>query len=250
MTAYSKQRSSIKRIKDLQNQELEVLDHFNLEWDNLFLISNYGDNQTFVVPSDGQCFILNQKLRHVINDFAVNNLCYRRCTDPIYELIQESLCDQITIKGFVAGYNRLLPSMGWKNPDVVFYMAKYVNSHYFVEKKQEMILRFSSDDCCLNVSVPASRNKFERILAHADQVSDCQFNEIHEKMHRYDFPHECTKLANPHYLQSELNKMSLQLIRQRYLSVIRRAHQRTYGEDPDPEFLRNLEKELFHIRKH
>lgn len=250
MTGYIQLRSSINRIKDLKNQELEVLNHFNLHWDNLFLLSNYGDTQTLVVLSNGQTFVLNQKLRQVINDFAANNLCYCRCIDPIYDLIQESLCYQITIKGLIAGHNRLLPSMGWKNPDVVFYTAKYVKSHYFVDKEQAMILKFESADCCLNVSVPASRNKFERILAHADQVSDIQFNEIHEKMHRYDHPHECTKVANPHYLESRLNKMSFQIACRRYERICTDTFLMTYGDKPEPEFLRNLKKVLFHISKH
>ena len=238
---------SFARIEDLKKGKLEVVEHFDLNWENAFLITHYHYLKTFVLLSNCR---KNKPLRAVINEFAHRNQCYRRCIDPHYDFIRSTMQERGLTCGYIAGNHRLLPTMGLKNAELVYYMAKPMKHHYYSDHHQGMVLNFEAGEHYLNVIVPTSEKKFEKILAVADQISSYQFDEIHEKMHRYGYDHQCTGMTNHYHMRATLYKKVAQFAEWRYTSLVRKAFINTYGDEPEREFIDNFKKVLFEIKKH
>ena len=78
-----------------------------------------------------------------------------------------------------------MPSMGTNNAEVVYYIAKPMKMHYFSELQQGMMLMFDISKFAINVLVSAYANKFQKILAQADEILHMHLLELSEKLLRY-----------------------------------------------------------------
>lgn len=189
-------------IEELKSGELTVVDHYQLNWENCLLITRYQDQQTFVLLADGLRIVIDKPFREVLADFGRENCCFRRCIEPYYDMLYKS----VQIKAMVLGENLLVPSMGFKNNDVVYYMSRYVESHSFSKKRQAMLLNFAIHDFRCHIWVPAYPNKFENILTTADYVSHLQIKVVESTKLIHGFPQDADHKDNFFHARSKLLK--------------------------------------------
>lgn len=228
-------------IEQLKKGKIEKVDHYRLTWDNFLLITKYQERQTFILLTNGFRLVINKPIKQVLRDFSCINQCYTRCNIPYYEMLGE----RNPIKAYVAGYNILVPSMGINNEEVVYYMAKPMKMHYYSEEQQGMMLMFETDKHEINVMVPAYANKFEKILAQADQISHMHLAELREKLIRYGMRDECTCFVNKYHQHSELTKQVYEIKRHVYGYVLDTLHENLYGEHLSDTQMKRLLDVLF-----
>lgn len=228
-------------IEQLKTGRIEQVDHYQLTWNNFLLLTKYQEYKTFILLNNGYRLLINRSIKQVLRDFSHTNHCYARCNIPYYEMLGE----RNPIKSYVAGRNRLVPSMGTNNAEVVYYMAKPMKMHYYSELQQGMMLMFETSKFAINVLVPAYANKFQKILAQADEISHMHLLELREKLLRYGMEEECNCLVNEYFLHSELTKKAYEIKRHVYSYVLNTLYESLYGERMGDQEMRRLLDILF-----
>lgn len=228
-------------IEKLKQGKIEKVDHYRLTWNNFLLITNYHDHETFILLTNGVRLVIKRPLKQVLRDFSQINHCYTRCSIPYYEILGE----RNPIKAYVAGRNLLVPSMGTNNAEVVYYMAKPLQTHYYSEQQEGMVLMFETDNHAFNILIPAYHNKFEKILAQADEISNMQLVEIREQVQRYGLETESNCYGNQYHQQAKLNEQVYEIKRHVYGYVFNTLHESLYGERLSDEAMKRLLDILF-----
>ncbi|WP_295731041.1 hypothetical protein [uncultured Limosilactobacillus sp.] len=241
MTESTFKTPTFATIEELKSGKIEVVTQYRLTWKNFLIITRYGEEQTFVLLSNGERVIIDQPLKVAMREFSTVNHCYSRCSVPYYELLGE----HHPIRAYVAGRNLLVPSMGTQNAEMVYYMVKPMTDHYFTKDQQGMILAFETPQLCVNVRVPAYQKKFEKILHQANAISQMHLTELHETVHRYGLEQECGCYGNQDYEQAQLTARAFEIKRHVYGYVLNTLHERLYGERLSDEAMQHLLEVLF-----
>lgn len=225
MTEKTFKTPTFATIEELKSGKIAVVKQYRLTWENFLIMTRYGDEQTFVLLSNGDRLIIDQPLKNALRKFSAVNHCYSRCSVPYYELLGE----HHLIRAFVAGRNLLVPSMGTRNAEMVYYMAKPLKDHYFTKDQQGMILAFETPQLQINVRVPAYPKKFDKILAQANEISQMHLVELHETEHRYGIDQNCGCYGNQDYEAAQLTAKAFEIKRHVYGYVLNTLHERLYG---------------------
>ncbi|HJA47177.1 MAG TPA: hypothetical protein H9792_05345 [Candidatus Limosilactobacillus excrementigallinarum] len=241
MTNCQFKTTTFTTINELKQGPVTLTGYYQLTWDNFLLITHYDERQTFVLLQDGRRLVIDKPLKQALKDFSTINHCYQRCTIPYYDILGE----KHPIRAFVAGKNLLVPSMGIQNSEVVYYMAKPLKGHYYLDDQQEMMLLFEMDQESLNISVPAYQRKFDKILQQADAISQMHLVELHEMEHRYGIERDCACYGNQYYERAELTAKAFEIKRHVYGYVLNSLHERLYGERLSEEGMERLLEVLF-----
>lgn len=223
-------------IEELKSERITVTDHYQLTWENCLLITRYGEEQTFVLLTNGQRLVIDQPLHETITDFSHLNDCFTRCLEPYYGLLAE----KVTIKALVAGHNSLVPSMGLKNPAVVHYQTSRLKAHSYSKEKQAMLLHFEVKEHCYYVWVPAYEKKFDKILRQADQVSHYQLIEMRDRTIRYGISENNSPIGNHYYEQAEIRQIAKMVKDARYRWFCNQLHLKAYGEPLNDEHWKHI----------
>ncbi|WP_251546449.1 hypothetical protein [Limosilactobacillus caecicola] len=231
------QPSATVTLAELTKSSIGGVENYRLTWDNFLLMTNYGQHETWVYLTTGQGLVIHQPLNKVLREFAIQNQYYSRYAVPYYEYLSHTC----TIRGLVAGYNILVPSMGSNNPEVVYYMTKPLRDHIYLEQQQGMLLNYDQ----VKVVIPAYPKKFEKILKHADRVSHCQIKVLREMMRLFGIAEETVAVGNQYYEQEQDTQMVNELQEQIYGYLFNSFHELLYGEKLTAEQLKKLCEVLF-----
>ena len=196
-------------IEQLKTGRIEQVDHYQLTWNNFLLLTKYQENKIFILLNNGFRLVINRSIKQVLRDFSHTNHCYARCNIPYYEMLGE----RNPIKSYVAGRNRLVPSMGTNNAEVVYYMAKPMKMNYYSAQQQG--------------------------------ISHMHLLELREKLLRYGMEEECNCLVNEYFLHSELTKKAYEIKRHVYGYVLNTLYESLYGERMGDQEMRRLLDILF-----
>lgn len=206
----------------------------NLSWDDCLLLSHYGEGATFVLMADGTHLVVEQSLRESINAFARFNDCHQSNICP-----GASLFDR-PVRGIVAGMNRLLPTSGLHNPNLVYYMARFLLGYVYLPQTGEISLHFKSDQLNCRVAIPAYPETFTKILNEADELSSVQLSLLYYFMHCYAYQHECTQLTNDYHRSRQMREKAIQWEETKLLWIVNEAYETCYGQSMEEEMRAKL----------
>lgn len=206
----------------------------NLNWDNCLLLTSYGDHQTFVLMADGSHVVIDQSLRESINSFARVNNCLQSNICPSSRLLGKN------VRGIIAGLNRLLPSGGLHNPNLVFYMARFLTGYVYLPDQGMVDLHLVNRNLKCRVAIPAYKDTFTRILEAADELSNLQLGVLHYLMHCYGYQHECTQLANNYHRGRQMRVHVASWEKAKLLWIVNEAYKQYYGQAVEPQMRAEL----------
>lgn len=216
--------NGLKTLADLQKHIDCRLPKANLGWDDCLLLTNYGENQTFVLMADGSHVLIDQSLRESINAFARFNECYQSNSCPSLALFGHQ------VRGIIAGMNRLLPTSGVHNPHLVYYMARFLAGYVYLPKSGEVCLHLLNAHVNCRITVPAYRDTFAKILNDADDLSSMQLGVLHHLMHCYAYQHECTRLTNHYHRTRRMREQAARWEKEKLLWIVNEAYKTCYGQ--------------------
>lgn len=224
----------IKTIDDLKLSIDCHLPKVNLSWDDCLLFTSYDKDQTFVLMADGKHLLIEQSLRECINAFAKFNNCLQSNICPSSVILGQH------VRGIVAGLNRLLPSSGVHNPDVVFYMARLLKGYVYLRDEGQVIAHLVNSKVNYRIAIPAYKRTFASILKDADELSDLQLGVLHYLMHCYAYKHECTQLANHYHCNRQMRQQVAKWDETKLLWIVNEAYKTCYGQPVEDEMRSEL----------
>lgn len=154
---------------------------FRPDWKNTLLMTRYDDHRTFVLDRDGRHLILTQPLHAVLERFAHDN--------GVAEFERQALYDMIGVRkgrGYIAGHNRLVPTCGTSNANVVYYMAHHLTEKEKTPDGQMVIASFRGrKHRTYRVHIDTSYKTFRHLLEAADKCACHQLNALEWRMHHF-----------------------------------------------------------------
>lgn len=226
--------NGMKTMAQLKGKIDCCLPKANLRWDDCLLLSHYGEDKTFVLMTDGTHLVVEQSLRESINAFARFNVCHQSNICPGATLFDRP------VRGIVAGMNRLLPTSGLHNPNLVYYMARFLLGYVYLPQTGEICLHFVNDHLNCRIAIPAYQETFNKILQEADELSSVQLSLLHYFMHCYAYQHKCTQLTNDYHRSRQMREKAIQWEETKLLWIVNEAYKICYGQAMEEEMRAEL----------
>ena len=111
----------ISRLGDLKNYSVTTV--FQPRWDNVLLMTPYDRERTYILTTDGEELILEQRLQEVLRNFGEFAGVHQIEMQTLYSIVKGQTM------GIIAGHYELVPTCGRGNCWVAYYMAHHVD-HY------------------------------------------------------------------------------------------------------------------------
>lgn len=205
-----------------------VTECFQPRFDNTLALMAY-QKQTIILTTNGQIVALKRPLRECLKDFCIQNGIYQYEMDAYYVHVN------CRTQGLIAGHNRLVPTHGRSNSQVVYYMAHHLGDYCYSKEMNRLLISF--EDFHVQIYVDVSLATFQRIIDAADQVSVLQLRNVQSIIKRYGMEKgELRKLrqADDTYCSYQQALRFDRHIRQAMLqNIFRRTFLHSFGEEPD-----------------
>lgn len=234
-------KEKIIDIASLHREEIdEITTSYQVRWDNTLLVTAYDDEATFILTTEGEKIVLQKRLKEVLARFAQENAIPNYQMGVLYEQVD------CKTRGYIAGHHRLVPTCGVTNKQVVYYMVHHLEYAEALADDQGTMLVFNSHRRRCKVRLDSPEKTFRRIVDAADRVAKIQLK-IHEycryQYGKVDYEKQEERTYNSDYcvIQS-CQKMSINIMEETILWIIRNAYYAAYGEEIDPVFLSYIKK--------
>lgn len=175
----------MKKVKTLDLTKMpellldEMTVSFQPDWDNTILMTAYDRERTLILTCDGRCLVLPRKLHEVLEQFAKDN--------DVADYERQALYEMIGVhkgRGYIAGNNRLVPTHGTTNTNVVYYMARYLADKHEVD--DQVVASFQGhEEQIFRVVIDTGYQTFMNLLLAADEAAKLQLDILDWMMHNY-----------------------------------------------------------------
>ncbi len=230
------------RELDLSKMSSLLLDEetasFQPSWDNTILMTAYDRERTFILTWDGRYLVLPRTLREVLEQFARDN--------DIAEFECQALYDMIGVhkgRGYIAGNNRLVPTCGTSNGQVVYYVAKRLFDKRATEDGQTMASFRGRKRQIFRIKIDTGYKTFMNLLQAADDAAKLQLNALEWRMHSLGVK-RVAKRKSVHFYDMCSNRraMSRDLRRRWMMMLVRRVIQNYCTEEECKEIERLIKR--------
>lgn len=213
---------------------------FQVRWDNTLLVTAYDHDRTFILTRDGERIVLQRSLTEVLSSFARENLVYHYEMAALYGMVG---CQTF---GYIAGHNRLVPTCGRTNSQVVFFMVQYLDHAAELASDKRVSLRLKGRHETYHVYVDTSYKTFCRMVRGADEVARLQLQD-HECFSQRYGKHRVEELGERRYeddycVIEERKRHSKEIRLAEIVGILIAAHTIVYNEEIDPRLLRCIKR--------
>lgn len=232
----------MKKVKtiDLTKMSELLLDEetasFQPSWDNTILMTAYNKERTFIFTQDGRCLVLPRSLREVLDQFA--------CDNDIADYERQAIYDMIGVRkgrGYIAGNNRLVPTCGTTNTDVIYYMARYLVDKHEVDG--QVVASFQGhEEHIFRIVIDTGYQTFMNILLAADEAAKLQLDILDWLMHNYGVKPVDKQQSVRFYGMCGENRQKSRDFRRRWMMMLVRRVIRDYCTEEECEEIERLIK--------
>lgn len=227
------------RELDLSKMSSLLLDEetasFQPSWDNTILMTAYGRERTFILTWDDRCLVLPRSLREVLEQFARDN--------DIAEFECQALYDMIDVhkgRGYIAGHNRLVPTCGTSNDQVVYYVAKRLFDKRATEDGQTMASFRGWKRQIFRVKIDTGYKTFMNLLQAADDAAKLQLDALEWRMHSFGIK-QVDKRESVHFYNMCGNRRAMSRdLRRRWMMMLVRRVIRNYCTEEECKEIERL----------
>ena len=159
----------ISRLGDLKNYSVTTV--FQPRWDNVLLMTPYDREQTYILTTDGEELILEQRLQEVLRDFGEFAGVHQIEMQTLYSIVKGQTM------GIIAGHYELVPTCGRGNCWVAYYIAHHVDHYQRNQENNGVLITFKCrSQKLITVAVGTCMKTFERLLHQAHEVGKISSN--------------------------------------------------------------------------
>lgn len=241
---YNSSEKGLVSFKDLKQKPTVTVSNYDLNWDNVLLLSPVG-SRTFAFLSDGECIYIDKPIKAVLNEFSEKNGCYRQMTVPLYSYYKVNR----PTKSLISGNNVLVPNLGSCNPDLVYYMVKPLVSKHYDDTCQELVLKYMVNGNYLYIGIPAYKNRTLKILKLAEKISRMHIRLTYARLVLYKIQHDPANFSHVTACEKDLIQLFKDVRKEEVHFLIKNAYNKVYGDEPDEEFLKAIDEGLLETER-